>query len=84
MAAVFLLAQELPEVLLFQTTGVLLVNLAYFSTSFIQPLGTLAMVPIGLYSGKKVSRSKALQWAFYLFYPVHLLVLWILSAALSF
>ncbi len=27
------------------------------------------------YRGRKVSHSKWLQWAFYLFYPVHLLVL---------
>ena len=79
MAAVFIISRELPESLLFQTTGVLLVNLSYFSRSFIQPFASLAMVPIALYSGKKASRSKLLQWAFYLFYPAHLLVLWLIS-----
>lgn len=44
----------------------------------IQLLATLAMVPIGLYSGKKLTHNKALQWGFYLFYPVHLLILWVI------
>lgn len=41
----------------------------------IEMFAVLAMIPIGLYSGKKSSSSKAVQWAFYLFYPVHLTVL---------
>ena len=38
-------------------------------------VGAAAMVPICLYSGRKATRSKAIQWAFYLFYPVHLTIL---------
>ncbi len=41
-----------------------------------QALGVLSMIPISLYSGEKRTRSKAVQWGFYLFYPVHLLALW--------
>lgn len=41
----------------------------------IQLFGVLAMIPIGLYSGKKLTSSRWIQWAFYLFYPVHMLVL---------
>ena len=44
----------------------------------IQLLATLAMIPIALYSGKKLTHSRAIQWGFYLFYPVHLLVLWLI------
>lgn len=79
LAAVFIIGRELPQSLVIQTAGVVLVNLAYLPTSTIQPLAAVAMVPIGLYSGKKQSQSKLLQWAFYLFYPVHLLVLWLIS-----
>jgi len=79
MAAVFIIGRELPEALLFQTCGLLAVNLAWFSTSFIQPFAVAAMIPISLYSGKKATQSKLLQWAFYLFYPAHLLVLWLIS-----
>ena len=41
-------------------------------------VGVVAMLPICLYSGRKVTNSKAIQWAFYLFYPVHMLVLLLL------
>ena len=41
----------------------------------IEIFAVFAMIPIGLYSGKKASGSKVVQWAFYLFYPVHLTVL---------
>lgn len=43
---------------------------------------TLAAVPIFCYDGRKLTKNKTLQTAFYLFYPVHLAVLllirWIL------
>ena len=38
-------------------------------------VGVVAMLPICLYNGKKATHSKAIQWAFYLFYPVHLTAL---------
>ena len=38
----------------------------------IQELAVFAVVPIALYSGKKATNSKLLQWVFYLFYPAHL------------
>ena len=37
-----------------------------------------SVIPIALYRGRKASRSKVIQWSFYLFYPVHLLILGIL------
>lgn len=81
MIAVFGLFDRLPA----QALGLFLVNYLMDSrpVSFlgipvpIQLFALVAMLPIGLYSGKKVTRSPALQWAFYLFYPVHLLILWI-------
>lgn len=42
-------------------------------------LGILAMVPIFCYSGEKRFSSRGLQWAFYLFYPAHLTVIWLIS-----
>lgn len=41
----------------------------------IEMFSVLAMVPIALYSGRKATSSKVVQWGFYLFYPVHLTVL---------
>ena len=68
-----------------QTIGILLVNACMESAMIpvfgipvsVQLFAVFDMVPIALYSGGKLSRSKTLQWAFYLFYPVHLLLLWI-------
>lgn len=41
----------------------------------IEMFAVLGMIPIGLYSGRKATSSRAAQWAFYLFYPLHLTAL---------
>lgn len=41
----------------------------------------LALLPIFAYDGRKTTRSKAVQWGFYLFYPVHILVLYLIKKA---
>ncbi len=45
----------------------------------IEMFALLAMIPIGLYSGKKCTSGKWVQWAFYGFYPLHLAILAILK-----
>ena len=45
----------------------------------IQELAVFAVVPIALYSGKKSTNNKLLQWVFYLFYPVHLAILYLIQ-----
>ena len=35
----------------------------------------LSLIPIFCYDGRKLTHSKAVQWAFYLFYPVHIALL---------
>ena len=83
MIAVFALFDRLP----IQILGLWLVNRELLSTSAvtvfglvlrIQSLALLALIPISLYNGKKLSHSKTIQWGFYLFYPVHLLILWMI------
>ena len=44
----------------------------------IQVFAVLALIPIGCYSGCKRTGSRMAQWGFYLFYPVHLVLLWLL------
>ena len=44
----------------------------------IQCFGLLALIPIHLYSGRKVTRNRVIQWGFYLFYPLHLLALYLI------
>ena len=41
-----------------------------------QVLSVLSMLFIMKYDGRKLTHNKAVQWGFYLFYPVHLLILW--------
>ena len=83
MIAVFALFESISG----QALALLFVNAAMFSAPIIvfgirlpiQLFAVLAMVPIAFYSGKKLTHSKAVQWIFYLFYPVHLLLLWMVS-----
>jgi len=83
MIAVFALLERFPQ----QLIGVLLVSylmpsagITVFGVTVSCELAAVfAMLPIGLYSGKKLTRSRAVQWAFYLFYPVHILVLWLVQ-----
>lgn len=83
-AVLFYITRNMEEKILLQTLGLLALGFSVFSSSIIQFFAVLAMLPISLYSGKKVSSNKILQWGFYLFYPAHLLVLWALSHILSF
>lgn len=84
MVAIFLLTENLPHKLLWQTGLLLLAQffvggwkLDIFGIPVpIQVFAVLAMVPIALYSGKKTTHSRVIQWAFYLFYPVHMAILW--------
>lgn len=41
-----------------------------------QVLGLLSLLFIARYDGRKVTGNRAVQWGFYLFYPLHLLILW--------
>ena len=45
----------------------------------IQLFALLAMIPIALYSGEKTTRNIWIQRGFYLFYPVHLAVLYLIE-----
>ncbi|MBE5955645.1 MAG: conjugal transfer protein TraX [Lachnospiraceae bacterium] len=51
-----------------------------FGTEYFFPLqgfGILSLIPIWLYNGERGKKSKAIQYGFYLFYPVHMLVLYL-------
>ena len=84
---VLIAAFALFDLPLLQTVALLMVSwqlipsaiVRIFSINFpIQLLATFAMIPICLYNGKKHSRSPVIQWGFYLFYPVHLAILWLI------
>lgn len=44
-----------------------------------QALGALSILFIAGYDGRKLTNSRVVQWAFYLFYPVHMLILFVLE-----
>ena len=45
----------------------------------IQEWAAFSVVPLALYSGHKQTDNRILQWGFYLFYPVHLLILYLIG-----
>lgn len=47
-----------------------------------QGFALLALIPIWLYRGKQGYHNKTLQYAFYAFYPAHLLILWLIGTLL--
>ena len=78
MIVMFLLCREVPQRNPVQWVLMVLLSLrmAGFPSGIgIQFYAVAAMVPISLYSGEKRSHSKPLQWAFTVFYPLHLLIL---------
>lgn len=86
MIALFALTREMPRKRLVQAVGLVLINgvmpsamITFFDLRFsIQLLALGAMIPIALYSGRKATGSKAVQWGFYLFYPLHMAAMWLL------
>ena len=73
---------------IFQLAAMIYINCEAFQGMFIpvevfgqtiefatQGFAVLALIPIWLYSGRKGKSSKALQYGFYAFYPVHMLIL---------
>ena len=90
----FGLTRDLPRRGLYLLAGMTLLILAlmpgarvsFFGTGLRIPIelyALLALIPISLYSGRKATRGKAVQLAFYLFYPAHLWVLYRIASALG-
>lgn len=62
----------------FEMLGGMYLGLSLFGQTVMFPdqgFAVLAMLPIGLYNGKKGVQSRAFQYAVYAFYPLHMLVL---------
>ena len=56
-------------------------DVSLFGAEFFFPqqgFALLALIPIWLYRGNPGLRSPVLKWTNYLFYPVHMLILWLL------
>ena len=78
MVVLFLLTRDIPYAKAAQLIGMVLLSLrmAGFPGHIgVQFYAIAALVPIFLYSGEKHSRNPAHQWAFTLFYPLHMILL---------
>ena len=84
MVLIFGLSRRMQYAKLFQLAAMILINvvlmegqmLIVFGREFpVQGFAVLALLPIWLYNGEKGRRSKALQTGFYLFYPIHMVIL---------
>ena len=74
--------QTLGQALIWLTAGGYEIALGSFSIP-IQLFALTAMIPIGLYSGEKTTSSRAVQIAFYLFYPAHMAALLLLRGMIA-
>ena len=89
--ALFLLSQYTPRPRLTECLGLLLLCLCKFDTQItvfglslpFQLFALLGMIPIALYNGKKSTSSPFVKWGFYLFYPLHLVVLFLFKIFIS-
>ena len=82
----FYLLRGFPFAWLAQIAALVLLNIVLFKGQTIPLLGrdfptqdfaVLSLLPIWLYNGRRGGGGKALQYAFYAFYPVHMLVLYL-------
>ena len=62
-----------------QTAKLFLGSAWNFLWTGVQQFGALAGIPIALYNGEK---GKSMKYMFYVFYPVHLLILYFISSIL--
>ena len=50
---------------------------------WLQSCGVAAFVPIALYNGEKGRAPSWFKWVFYVYYPAHLFVIWLIGVLLS-
>ena len=75
-----------------QLIGTILINIVFFEGQVVifdvfgktveipsQGFAVFSLIPIWLYNGKKGKSSKVLQYGFYAFYPVHMLILYLIK-----
>ncbi len=87
----FYISKRLPLTPLFQLIGMVAINVFFYEGQFIpieifgkvlelpiQSFAVFALIPIWLYNGRKGSSSKIMQYGFYAFYPLHMLILYLI------
>ncbi len=92
MVVMFYILRDFPFAWLAQLVGMVLINIVFFEGQVIpfeivgktfeiptQGFAVFALIPIWLYGGKKGKSSKIMQYGFYAFYPVHMLILYLIK-----
>lgn len=83
----FYALRDFPGAWLAQTAAMVLLNIVGFQGLLIplpgwdfpaQGFAVLALLPIWLYNGQRGGGGRALQYGFYAFYPMHMLILYLL------
>lgn len=83
----FYLLRDFPFAWLAQTAALVLLNMVLFKGQIIplwgwdfpaQGFAVLSLLPIWLYNGRPGRKSRAMQYGSYAFYPVHMLILYLL------
>lgn len=88
----FYLFRDFPFAWLLQLLGMVLINITFFEGLVFpveifgkvfeipsQGFAIFALIPIWLYGNRKGKSSKILQYGFYAFYPLHMLVLYLIK-----
>ncbi|MBR2869155.1 MAG: hypothetical protein IKB88_08880 [Clostridia bacterium] len=88
----FCLLRDFPFAWLAQLTSMALINIVFFEGQVFpievfgkifeipsQGFAVFALIPIWLYGGRKGCSNKMMQYGFYAFYPVHMLVLYLIK-----
>ncbi|MBR5437286.1 MAG: conjugal transfer protein TraX [Clostridia bacterium] len=92
MVVIFGVFRNFPFAWLLQLVGMVLINIVFFEGQVIpvtvwgvsyevptQAFAVFSLVPIWLYGGRKCKSNKAVQYGFYAFYPVHMLILYLIK-----
>lgn len=91
MVVMFYVLRDFPFAWAAQLVAMILINIVFFEGLVVpvelfgktveiptQGFAVLSLIPIWLYGGRKGASGKALQYGFYAFYPVHMLVLYLI------
>ena len=88
----FYVLRDFPFAWAFQLVAMVLINIVFFEGQVFpfeilgkiveipsQGFAVFSLIPIWLYGGKKGKSSKVMQYGFYAFYPVHMLILYLIK-----
>ena len=92
MVVLFYVCRDFPFAWLGQLIGMVCINVIFFEGQVVpleifgttveiptQAYAVFALIPIWLYGGRKGISNKALQYGFYAFYPVHMIILYLIK-----